>query len=67
MRKVEELSEMVKAQSLKFTTKSEAMDAQSAQVVEQTARLATLQGASEDPRTKEHRSTSPSPDVRQAS
>ena len=58
---------MIKAQSLKLTTQSEAMDAQSAQVVEQAAKLAALQGVSEDTRTREHRSSSSAPDVRQDS
>ena len=44
--------------------KSDVTDAQSAQVTEQAANLAALQGASEDARTREHRSTSPAPDVR---
>ena len=35
MHGVEELSEMIKAQSLKLATQSEAMDAQSAPVAEQ--------------------------------
>ena len=67
MRKVEELSEIIKAQSLKLTSQSEAMDAQSAQVAEQAAKLAALRGASEDTRTREHWSISPAPDVRQGS
>ena len=59
MRKVEELSEIIKAQSLKLTSQSEAMDAQSAQVAEQAAKLAALRRASEDTCTREHRSSSP--------
>ena len=63
MRKVEDLSELNAAQSLKLTTQSEAINAQSAQVAEQTVKLAVLQGASEDAHTREHRLSSPPPDV----
>ena len=55
MRKVEDLLEIIKAQSLKLTTQSEAMDAQSAQLAEQAAKLVALQGASEDTHTNEYR------------
>ena len=67
MRKLEDVSGMIKTQSLKLTTQSEATDAQSTQVAEQAAKLAALQGAREDTRTSEHRSSSPAPDVRQGS
>ena len=67
MRKLEDVSGMIKTQSLKLTTQSEATDAQSTQVAEQAAKLAALQGVSEDTRTREHRSSSSAPDVRQDS
>ena len=59
MRKLEDVSGMIKTQSLKLTTQSEATDAQSTQVAEQAAKLAALQRASEDTCTREHRSSSP--------
>ena len=65
MRKVEELPELIAAQSLKLTIQPDAIDAQSAQVTELTAKLAGLQRASEDAFTREPRSSSPAPDVGQ--
>ena len=46
-RKVQELSKLVEAQSLQLADQSKAMDTQPAQVAEQAAKLAALQGESE--------------------
>ena len=58
-RKVQEVSQLVEAQSLQLADQSKAMDTQSAQVAEQAAKLEALQGESEGARPR-----SPAPDVR---
>ena len=67
MRKVEEPSELIVAKSLKLTTQSEVMDAQSTQVAEQAVKLAAIQGERDHARTREHRSRSSASDIRQGS
>lgn len=65
MHKVDELTQLVAAQSLRMTAQSEAMDAQSVRMTEQAVKPAELRGASKDSRIGEHRSRSPTSNARQ--
>lgn len=54
MCKVEKLTELVGAQSVKMVAQLEAVDVQSVKMTEHFAKLGELQGASDDARTGEH-------------
>lgn len=63
MGKVEKLTELVAAQSLKMDAQSEAMDSQSVQVTTTSTKLLTLHEESENAGTARHLMTSPVSDA----